>query len=460
MATEAAPSTGAHNPTAELATWAAELTADRIPPAIRERTIDLLIDSVACALPADRAEEMGAVASFADVLGSRPETTVIGCAERRSPAGAALVNAYRITALTACDVYTPAHVHVTPEVVPPALAVAEERGASGADLLVGLAAGFEVATRVAAGLRYEAFRARGWHTPGVAGPFGGAAAVGRLIGLDPDRMRNALGLAGSQAAGTWAAWGTATVKFHQARAAISGLLAANLAATGFAAADDVLTNPDGGILNVYSDGGDPEAVVSGLGERWELGRISLRPWPGATPVQPVITGLFQLMQDGSLVTPSDASLRIFVAPSVHSQHARFRHPTGTFEAMLSIDYAAAAVMAFGRLGFDEFMPSVYGRPEIVERIDRQITLLPDPELTPLQCRLELGDPDPRIVVVTIPKGHPDDPASRALLAEKFHSCAAGVLDAARAAKLLATLEHLEKLTDVRELCAQLRTGEA
>src|SRR5262249_60421508 len=101
--------------------------------------------------------------------------------------------------------------------------------AAGPDPLVGIAAGCEVTTRSRIGRDSPAFRAKGWHGPGVLGPFGAAAAVGRLRRFDAETMARAFGLAGSQAAGTFAAWGTPTVKFHQCRGALSGLIAALLA---------------------------------------------------------------------------------------------------------------------------------------------------------------------------------------------------------------------------------------
>src|SRR5262252_825220 len=131
-----------------------------------------------------------------------------------------------VTAVTMCDVHRATLTHVTPEVIPPALAIAERDGLSGRDLMVAIAAGCEVTTRVGIGLDYPAFRAKGWHGPGVLGPFGAAAAVGRLRRFDSETMAKAFGLAGSQAAGTFAAWGTPTVKFHQCRGALSGLIAA------------------------------------------------------------------------------------------------------------------------------------------------------------------------------------------------------------------------------------------
>ena len=452
------PDGDAIRPTAELARFAAELRPADLPGRVLERTVDLLIDAVACALAADRAEEIDAIDRLAPVLGGPGRSTVIGRAERRSPAAAALVNGYRITALTACDVYTPAHFHVTPEVVPPALAVAEANAADGATLVVALAAGLEVATRVAAGLRYEAFRARGWHTPGVAGPLGGAAAAGRVAGLDARRMGHALGLAASQSAGTWAAWGTAAVKFHQARAALSGLLAARLAERGFEAGEEVLTHPDGGLLGTYSDGGTPAALTDGLGERWELERISLRPWPGATPLQPMITGLLGLVRDGGLEVPSARRVRIAVAPAVHAQHARFRRPSGTFEAMLSLDYAAAVILRFGRLGVAEFLPQVYESPETAAVIAGQVEVVADPALSPLQCRITLDPDTPAEVVRSVdrPRGHPDHPASRAMILDKLAACAEGVLDRGSLERVADGLQDVARAVDASEVLALLR----
>src|SRR5262249_59463055 len=113
------------------------------------------------------------------------------------------------------------------------LALAGPGALSGRDLLAALAAGWDVTTRLGIGLDYPACRAKGWHGPGVLGPFGAAAAVGRLRRFDAETMARAFGLAGSQAAGTFAAWGTPTVKFHQCRGALSGLIAALLAEQEF-----------------------------------------------------------------------------------------------------------------------------------------------------------------------------------------------------------------------------------
>src|SRR5207253_1565160 len=281
-------------PTQVLAEFAAGLTYDAIPAAARERCKNLLMDALACALAGHKGEETGQVEALAGALAQSQETSVIG-GGRLSLAGASLLNGYLITAVTMCDVHRPTLTHITPEVVPPALAIAERDGKSGRDLLLALAAGFEVTTRIGLGLDYPAFRARGWHGPGVIGPFGAAAAVGSLLKFDADAMARAFGLAGSQAAGTYAAWGTPTVKFHQCRGAISGLLAALLAQQNFVATREFLSAADGGLYNVYSGGGKPEAAIAELGRRFELDRIALRLWPSATLIQGMNTALFDLL---------------------------------------------------------------------------------------------------------------------------------------------------------------------
>jgi 2-methylcitrate dehydratase PrpD len=207
----------------------------------------------------------------------RPAATAFGGDD--SAATATFLAAYAITSATACDVYRPAMCHVTPVVVPPLLALSAERDD---DFFAALTVGLEVTTRLCVALNYPALRARGWHTPGVAGTIGAAAAAARLLRLDADATRNAMAFAALQAAGTWAALGTEAVKFNQARGAVAGLLAALTARAGLQASDAWPPAPDGGLAATYAEDADPSALTDGLGERWELERISLRRWPAAS----------------------------------------------------------------------------------------------------------------------------------------------------------------------------------
>ncbi len=110
--------------TEALASFAATVKYEDIPDRVRERTKTLLLDTLACALAGHQGEETHQVAAFASALAQSQESSVIG-GDRLSLAGATLLNGYLVTAVTMCDVHRPTLTHVTPEVVPPALAIAE-----------------------------------------------------------------------------------------------------------------------------------------------------------------------------------------------------------------------------------------------------------------------------------------------------------------------------------------------
>src|SRR5258708_16777459 len=134
--------------TQALAQFAAALRYDDIPPRVRDHCKTLLLDALACAVAGRLGEETGQIAALASGLAQGSESSVIG-GDHLSLAGATLLNAYLVTAVTMCDVHRETMTHVTPEVMPPALAIAERDGLSGRALLTAIAAGCEVPTRVA-----------------------------------------------------------------------------------------------------------------------------------------------------------------------------------------------------------------------------------------------------------------------------------------------------------------------
>ena len=328
------------NVTEVLASFAASLQYDDLPAEVRDHCKNLLLDTLACAVAGHRGEETQQLAALAAGLAQSDESSVIG-GDRLSLAGATILNGYLVTAVTMCDVHRSTLTHVTPEVIPPALAIAERDDLSGRELMVAIAAGCEVTTRIGIGLDYPAFRARGFHGPGVLGPFGAAAAVGRLRGFDAETMAKAFGLAGSQAAGTFAAWGTPTVKFHQCRGALSGLLAALLAEQKFVATREFLTAKDGGLYNAYANGGRPDAVTADLGRHWELEQIAVRLWPSASLTQGMNTALFDLIEPRAIDPAEVKTVRVMLGQTAFDMHGNLPRYNGKFEALISGHYAAA-----------------------------------------------------------------------------------------------------------------------
>ena len=443
--------------TDRLASWVSGLRCADLPDAVRERVKDVFLDALASGLAGNGGDEIDQVDGTARELGGDgDESTVIGRGAA-SPLGAALINGYLITAATVCDVHRPTLCHVTPEVVPPALVVAERLDASGPDLIAALAAGLEATTRIGVALDYPVFRGRGWHSPGVTGPFGGAAAAGRLLGLDADAARNALGLAGSQSAGTFAHWGTPTIKFHQSRGALSGLLAATLAATGFQAAPDILTAPDGGLLGSYADGGTPEAVTEGLGERWELMNISLRLWPVASSIQAMVTALFAILGGRDLRPESITSVRIGLSETVYRMHGELGWDS-RFRALLSARYVASVIVHDRACWLEQFTPERIADPALDAFARDRIAIEIDPDLATNAASVEVRTADGQAIVEhrDVPRGDASDPLSRQEILGKFRLASRGLMSEGEAQDVSAKLCRLEDLAGTRSLIRSLR----
>jgi 2-methylcitrate dehydratase PrpD len=445
--------------TQRLAAFAATLTLDAIPEDVRDACKTLLLDALACALAGHKGDETGQIHALAAALGQSDETSVIG-GGGLSLAGATLLNGFLITAVTMCDTHRPTLTHITPEVIPPALAIAERDAVPGRDLLVAIAAGCEITTRVGIGLDYKVFRDKGWHGPGVIGPFGGAAAVGSLRGLDAAAMARAFGLAGSQSAGTFAAWGTPTVKFHQCRGALSGLMATLLAEQEFVATEEILTAPDGGIYNTYSNGGLPELATADLGERWELHRIALRLWPSATHLQTMITAMFDIVERHDIGWDDVARVRVDLCETPYAMHGGFAEYRAKFEAMLSAHYVAAVVLRDRALTLSQFEPACYDDPQLRRFAAERVEIGHDPSLVDGQVRIEISgrDGSAHSTVCDHPRGAPENPVSRGDIEEKFRIYARELLDEKRVEQIIEAVGALETLDSSATLMALLRTG--
>jgi 2-methylcitrate dehydratase PrpD len=313
-------------------------------------------------------------------------------------------------------------------------------------------------TRIGLGMDWPAARARGWHGPGVLGPFGAAAAVGRLRGFDPATMAKAFGVAGSQAAGTYAAWGTPTVKFHQCRGALSGLIAALLAEQKFLATSEFLTAKDGGLYNAYANGGKPELAIAGLGQRWELGEIALRLWPSASSIQGMNTALFDLIERHKVDPARVKALRIGLSKPAFDLHGGLARYKGKFEAMISAHYTAAVILHDRALTLAQFEPARYDDPALKRAAAEQVDIRPDPALTGVQAIVEIEQTDGTKLAARCdhPRGSAENPLSRGEIEAKLRAYAPDRISAAAIDEVVRAVDRLEDLASVRDLMDALR----
>jgi 2-methylcitrate dehydratase PrpD len=292
----------------------------------------------------------------------------------------------------------------------------------------------------------------------VIGPFGAAATVGRLRGFDAETMAKAFGLAGSQAAGTFAAWGTPTVKFHQCRGALSGLLAALLAQQGFLATREFLSAKDGGLYRTYVDGGRPELATADLGHRWELEQIALRLWPSASLTQGMNTALFDLIEQHAPAPERVRKLVVSLSKPAFDMHGGLARYNGKFEALISGHYAAAAILYDRALTLAQFEPARYNDPVLRRAAAAQVEIRLDPALQGSEAAVEIETTDGARIAMRSkhPRGSPENPLSRSEVENKLRAYAKDRIPEAAADEVIDMIATLEAVPSLRPLMDLLR----
>lgn len=191
---------------------------------------------------------------------------------------AALANGAFSHALDMDDLHNASIIHLGTVVVPAALAVAEQIGASGKQLITAIAAGYEIGARVGEAVNPDSYFF--WHTTGTAGTFGAAAAAAKLLTLDAEQTAHCLGSAGSQAAGLWEFLqeGAMSKTLHAGKAAFNGIFAAFLAKEGFTGATKILEGEKGFCLAMTSKA-KLNKLTEGLGQgKYKIDENAFKPY--------------------------------------------------------------------------------------------------------------------------------------------------------------------------------------
>jgi 2-methylcitrate dehydratase PrpD len=435
------------SPTQILAEFVADFDYESLPAQVKERGSDILLDSIASALAGRYGDETRQVAGLAVAIGGDGPYTVVS-GESLSLAGSVLLNGYQITAVTLCDMHVAALNHVTPGVISAVLGMAQHAKASGSAMIRAVLAGLECSVRIGLAIDFETFRDKGWHAPGVIGPFGAAAAAGSLLELDGGQMVNAFGLAGSQSAGTYAAWGTPTVKFHQTRGGLSGVLAGLLAAEDFISSQDFFTHPDGGLFTTYTDGGHPDRLTEGLGTNWVFDQVNLRRWPAATQFQSIVEALLSLISEKDPQISDIDAVRIYLPDDVYQAFGGFGWED-KFNARLSPRYVAAVVLTDRRCWVEQFQTERLADRDLTTFARDKVTVMADSGMSGVGAHVEIDIRGDTISnTCPVPKGDAIRPLSRDEIVSKFHDAREGVLSDSGAEEFLDAVLDLDSVDDV------------
>ncbi|ELZ30821.1 MmgE/PrpD family protein [Halorubrum distributum] len=386
--------------------------------------------------------------------------TLLPSGERLTPADAALANGALAHSLDFDDTHLASSLHPGAPVVAAALAAAEGEATGDEEIpadrfRAGVAAGYDVACTVGEAVGPDAHYDRGFHVTATCGTFGAVAAAGVVRGLDADELRDAFGIAGSQAAGSlqFLANGAWNKRLHPGLAARRGIEATDLAAAGFVGAAEPLDG-EHGFFAGYSDEPNP-AAVDRIGERDAVAETGRKPYPCCRYLHSAIDALREIAPE---VDP-DAVESVEVA--IPSAGVRLtgepidakRRPDGFVDCQFSAPFAAALTLTEGTADAEAFLRAV-GRLDEPPRWD-------DPEIRRLMDATSVGtDPEiearfpeewgARVTVtaggatreasVSVPLGEPERPMSAAETDEKAAGLLAG--SGVDADRLASTVESL------------------
>ena len=449
--------------TEELAHHVIGLRPDDLPGHVRRRALRSIADTLCAGIYGARTTQGDIVLEEAESRYLPSGALLWGRGGRLAPAGAALVNATQAHSFELDDYLPAGKTHPGAVVVSTALALADAE-CSVDDLLLAIVAGYDVMSRVSLAMNPVSTRARGFHVTGLSGPFGSAAAAGRLLGCDATELASAFGIASSCSSGTFAftAEGSMTKPLHAGRAAEAGIVAGNLARKGFQGPRDALTAADGGLLRAVSDDPRPAELVADLGSRFDIARVAIKPYPCCGSIHSSIDAIFELGDVHGLGSDDIEAIVVYNAGGVISQCGfQYVGSGGPLEAQMSLQYCLAAAALDGRIGHCQFSDARRQDPVLLD-LARRVECVVDPEI---EARYPRQFPS-RVVVrmrtgtnlesqIAAPSGTPERPLTDEAFHEKLSELMEGLMPANLADELIAAVEALDEAPRIDRLTTVL-----
>lgn len=430
--------------TRTLARYLVDSRWEDIPQRVRHEASRAILNWLGCAIGSCRHETVErALAALLPFCGP-PQAAVLGRGERLDILNAALVNGISSHVLDFDDTHARA-IHPSAPVLPALLAYAEWRNITGAGLVHAFVLGVEAEERIGLSVYPEHYDA-GWHITGTAGVFGAAAAAGKLLGLDEQKMAWALGIAATQSAGLQEMFGSDCKSLHPGRAAHGGLTAALLAAGGFTSSERAIEAPRG-FARVMSTKFDPSVITAGLGSRFELLSNMYKPYACGLVVHAAIDGCIEIVRDHGLAPDTIEAVELAVSPLVLRLTGKSEPQCG-LEGKFSVYHAVAAAIVHGAAGEAQFSDACVRDPRVIA-VRRRVRAREDSAIGRTEARVTIRTRDGRSFDrhVEHALGTLERPMSDADLEAKFRGLAQEVLAPARIDEAIRLCWEASELAD-------------
>jgi aconitate decarboxylase len=469
--------------TAQLSHWISTLKYEDIPAEVQERVKYQLLDGIGCALVGARVPWSENYVQATSEYEPPGEYSVIGYNKKFGPLAAAMMNAAFVQATELDDYHAAAPVHNAAIMLPTVMAAAESykhrfrpdgtlekpETIDGKRFLLAVIAGIEATIRVGNGLYGNNMLARGWHCGAVYGAPGAAAAAAKLCNLDPEQTEDAIGVASTQACGLMAAqFGGMIKRVQHGFSARNGLIGAFLARGGYGGLKNVLEQPFGGFLAMFSSGNGkeppykPYEIVHKLGTHWETMHIRNKLYAAVGTAH----GMIEILENMQASRPElfkKENLKNIKRIHAAQSHAGFHHdgwspksrPMEVTGSQMCAAYVMATQLVDGQVLLEQYASDKLDRDEVWD-IVHKTTCSHDPYFDPAErlagARVTVEFHDGTVLEQSLdaPRGY-DPWVTNEELVEKFRKLAATVVDAERAKQIEETVLRLDSMEDVTEL---------
>lgn len=425
-----------------------------------------LVDTIGVTLAGANEE---AVRIAASIAGGEPgPSLLLGINRRTAPLEAAFVNGIAANVVDFDDCTDHLGGHPSASVLSALLALAEQTGCSGKDLLVAYVVGVEAETQIARAVNFHHYE-KGWHPTSTLGIFGVAAGCARLLDLSAEQTAMALATATSLASGIKANFGTMVKPLHVGQCARNGMLAALLASRGFDANPAAFEHVHG-FFNVYNGAGTYEArrAIAKWGAPFDIADpgLAIKQYPCCLSAQSAIDATLSIVRSHDIAADQVASI-VSRTAARRLEHTNLPDPGSALESKLSLQYCLARAVLDRELMVEHFEGEAH-RDAAARRMMEKVHAQPLPSLAgdtdeALGAHVSITTVDGRTVDAKLdrPVGHePGVPLPENLLLEKFHRCVRGRLSHDQAVAVQQMVQEVEALPNVRALTLLLESSDS
>ncbi len=443
--------------TERFARFIVETSIEDIPPEALRVAKEISLDCLGTTLAGYLDPSGKIITKIVKDMGGTPESTVLGAKFKTSSANAAFANGTMAHALDFDDMGLSMG-HPSVPVLPVLLALGEKMHLSGKDILQAHVIAFEVQGKIGYGC--EELYSTGWHPTGVYGVMGATAAASKLMRLNVEQTRMALGIAASHAAAAKPNMGSMTKPLHAGNAARGGIVSALLAKEGFTADPNIIEHPLGYAHAFVREGRyNLEKMVSSIGNPWHIVSpgVTLKKYPCCGGNHAPLDALFKMMREHNFKNEDVVSVQIDCDKSVGLMLS-FEEPENGYQGKFCLQYNIGVALVDGQITKATFADSKVADPRIREAMKkvkkvvhwdwkREFGSWKTPVTVTLKNGKQLTEPGNFI------KGSPTMPLSREEIITKYKDNAQGVITKNKIQASVDMMLNLENVKDVAELTA-------